>query len=196
MLEGAAVVAGAVDGAEQLVEEVAVAVLDVDEVEPGVAGAHGGVHEVDGQAVELAVGEAAGDVGRDAPVELGMAAGDQRPGGAVGSGPASGVGELEADDEVVVAPGGAVRVLQAEAEVAQQPDRAVVDDELVGVGPPVVADGHRLAAPDELGPALAEALPPAADEVGRPAVGGAVPALHRAARRSGCRPSGCRSTRR
>ena len=41
--EVAAVAAGPVVGAQQLVEQVAVAVLHVDEVEAGLVGEHGGV---------------------------------------------------------------------------------------------------------------------------------------------------------
>ena len=53
----AAVAAGPVDRAEQLVQEVAVAVLDVDEVEPGLGGEHGGVDVALDQRVELVVGQ-------------------------------------------------------------------------------------------------------------------------------------------
>ena len=57
VLERPAVGAGPVDRAEQLVEEVAVAVLDVDEVEPGVGGEHGGVDVGRDERVEVVVGE-------------------------------------------------------------------------------------------------------------------------------------------
>ncbi len=69
--------------------------------------------------------------------------------------------------EGVLAQGGQARlVLVAEAE-------------LVGVGPALIGDGGRLAAPDQLGTACAEPPPPAEQDVGGPAVGARIPAFHR-----------------
>ena len=97
----------------------------------------------------------------------------------VGLAEAAGVGELEADDEVV---GGAVALLVLGDEGFAEPGEAglvgLVDDELVGVGAAVGPDGHGFAAEDELGAALAEALPAAEDVGGDAAGGGAVPAFH------------------
>ena len=51
-------------------------------------------------------------------------------------------------------------------------------DELAGAAPALGADGDRLGAEDQLGAAQAPALPAPPGEVGGPAVGRAVPALH------------------
>ena len=51
--------------------------------------------------------------------------------------------------------------------------------ELAGIGPALGHDGHRLAAPDQLGAAGAKMPPTAEQRVGRQAVVGSVPALHR-----------------
>ncbi len=98
----AAVPPRAVVTAEKFVQEVAVAVLDVDEVEPGLVGEDRGVDVARGEFVELVVGEQLGVAGADAFVEKGVAVRDTRRGHAVGSGPATGVGELQSADLVRV----------------------------------------------------------------------------------------------
>ncbi len=57
VLERPAVGARPVDRAEQLVEEIAVTVLDVDEVEPGVGGERRGVGVGRDERVEVVVGQ-------------------------------------------------------------------------------------------------------------------------------------------
>ncbi len=57
ILERATEIAGTLVGAQQLVVEVSVARLEIDELEPGEGGVHGGAHEVVGEGVELVVGE-------------------------------------------------------------------------------------------------------------------------------------------
>ncbi len=79
-------------------------------------------------------------------------------------------------------PGGAPARLgvggdQLGAQGGQVVDRALVDDQLVGVGPPVGADGGGLG-PHDPRPAGAEPPPAPAHEVGGAAVGLAVPSLH------------------
>ena len=78
MLERPAVRARPVDGAEQLVEQVAVTVLDVDEVEARVGGERGGVDVGRDERVEVVVGEERRRLGADALVEHGMVVGDPR----------------------------------------------------------------------------------------------------------------------
>ena len=76
MLERPAVCPRAVDRAEELVEEVAVAMLDVDEVEPGVGGEGGGVDVGGDERVEVVVGQDRGGIGADALIEHRMVVGD------------------------------------------------------------------------------------------------------------------------
>ena len=78
MLEVAAVPAASVDRAEQLVQQVAVAVLHVDEVEAGVGGERGGVGEPLDEGVELVVGEHARSPPRARAVEDGVVVRDAR----------------------------------------------------------------------------------------------------------------------
>ena len=54
----------------------------------------------------------------------------------------------------------------------------LVDQKLVGIGPPILPNSHRLPAPDELGPTPAKVLPAPAGQEGRLAVLSSVPALH------------------
>ena len=75
--------------------------------------------------------------------------------------------------------GGPVGGFEVATERPQVVEAGGPDAQLPRVGPTVGRHRHRLAAPDQLGAALAEALPAAPDEVGRPAVVGAVPPLHR-----------------
>ena len=58
---------------------------------------------------------------------------------------------------------------------------------LVGTGPAVVADRDRFAAPNPLGTAAAEILPPPAGQIGRPAVAFRRPSLPSAECKTGCR---------
>ena len=183
VLEAAAVLAGAVDGAQELVAQVAVAMLDVDEVEAGPLGEPGGPHEVGDDPLDLAVahdGVVAGGV--VALVEQRVMVQGARLGAAhvVGVRDAPRVGELDADVEVVdrVEMGG-VRSHQQVAQPGDVGQRLLEHDELTGAAPALGADGDRLGAEDELGAAQAPALPAAPREVGGTAVGGAVPALHR-----------------
>ena len=96
-----------------------------------------------------------------------------------GAAEAPGVGELQADQQVV-AGSVALPVLvdQRAAQAGQVVDGVLADAELVGVGAAGVLDGHRLAPPDELGAASAEGAPAPLDQFRGPPVGGAVPSLH------------------
>ena len=186
VLEGrAAVGARAARGAEELVEQVAVAGLHVDEVEARRRGRAGGDDVAIRDRAQLVVGQQ-GLVPACARVEQGIARGGPRRGRPVGPGPASRVGELQADGADVLgdadlAP--AFEDLRAQgSEVlggAGLGVRAVGEVELVRVGAPVGADGEGLAAPDERRAAASEAPPATQGQLARPAVLGAVPPLHR-----------------
>ena len=88
-------------GREQFVQQVAVAVLHVDEVEPGVGRQHRGVDEALRQRVELVVVEQADVVGPDAGVQHGWRVDDPRRRRTERPAPAARVRELQADDEVI-----------------------------------------------------------------------------------------------
>ncbi len=94
-------------------------------------------------------------------------------------GDAPGVGELDADDEIVGAAEtprvGRHEVLTQAGDVGEG---LVEHDELAGASAPLRADGDRLGAEDQLGAAQAPALPAPPGEFGGPAVSGTVPALH------------------
>lgn len=169
--------------AEELVEQVAVAVFDVDEVRAGVAGDAGGPDEVGGQGFEFGVAEHLVVAGDPEPfVEEGMAEGDARfETSLIGrSAESAGVGELKSDDQVR---GGAMAGFMGGHQFLAQPGqgRGVGgdDDQLVGIGPALRTDRHRLTAEHELRAALAEPAPASADLVRRGAVRAGIPALHR-----------------
>ena len=77
MFERPAVGAGPVDRTEQLVEQVAVAVLDVNEVEACVLGEDSCLDVRPDQPIEVVVREHDGCVGCDPSVEHRMVVGDQ-----------------------------------------------------------------------------------------------------------------------
>ena len=164
----AAVGAGAIGGRQQLVEEVAVAVLHVDEVEPGLLGQHRRRHVLLDQLVELVIGEHGAGPGADATVEDRVLVRGARHRHVDRAAVAARVGQLHAGDLARV---------QRGPEGGEVVDGALVDDQLVRVGPAVGADRRGLA-PDQAAPAPSEAAPAAAHQVGGPPVGGAVPPLH------------------
>ena len=162
--------------------EIAVAMLDVDEIEAEVGGDAGGAVEVFDDAFDFGVGED-GIVGveLEARVENRVAIEDARLGlvRSVGAAVAAGVGELEADDEVVGAAHGAFVLFDEGGAHAGEAVACVRgDDDLIWVRAACVIDGGGFATPDEFGAALAEALPAADGVVGGIAVGSAVPAFH------------------
>ena len=160
------------------------AVLHVDEVEPGPPGQHRGSHVVVDQLIELGVGEhgrVAGRIGLepDPPVEQRVAVGDAGLWRAVGPAPAARVGELQAHDRPDArAAGVGVGRHQVLPQRGQGVDRVVADHQLAGVRPPIGPHGGGLG-PHDPRPAGAEPSPPPAHQVGGRAVGGAVPPLHR-----------------
>ena len=168
---------------EKLVNEVAMAGLEVDHVEAGGGGEPGGRDVGLDERLDLGVGENAARIGRRAVagVEEWMVKRDPwlpRPGGGLAE--PAGVGELEGDDEIVIATvglavGGSNGVEEQAEAVAPQGG----GDELARVGPPGGDDRHRLPSPHELCPADPEVAPPSQERFGGKPVRGGVPALHR-----------------
>ena len=88
--------------------------------------------------------------------------------------------QLKSKDEVINSPEMLVMDFQGFfTQRSQSRGRVIVEDQLIGVGAAVVPDGHGLAAPDQLRPALAEAPPPPDGQLGRRAARLSVPAFHR-----------------
>src|SRR5436190_4078262 len=180
VFEAAAVRSRSVDRAEELVQQVAVAVLHVDEVVSGAGREHGGAAERLDQLVKILVRQHDGGVGPDAAVEDRMVVREARLRRAGRARPASGVCELQPDDEPFgVAVCIRVRFDEFGAQGREVVDGRRVDHELTRIRASVVDHCDRFAAPDELGPALAEASPSPPDQVGDGAVRPAVPSLHR-----------------
>ena len=184
VFEAAAVASRATEGAEKLVAQVAVAVLDIDPGEAGALRQTGRVDEVLDQAGDLVVAEQDRVVvGRDAElrVQQGMTverARLHRPAG-VGAAEAAGVRQLQADAEVVDrAEALAVGLDEGLAQAGDGGQGRLVEQQLVGVGAALVAHGDGLPAPDELGAAEAEASPAADRQLRGLAVERPVPALH------------------
>ena len=160
--------------------QVAVAVLDVHELEAGAGRELGRVHELQRQSLDLRVGQH-GMVSRNAKpaIEHGMVIDDDGLGPAPGPGEAAGVRQLQADEQIVAAPElRLVRLHQGLPQLGQAAQVPFVDQELVGVRAAVGPHRHRLAAPDQLGAALPEADPaPASQRAGESALR-PVPAFH------------------
>ena len=123
------------------------AVLDVDEVEAGLRREHGRVDEEPGQLVQLAVAEKRFVVRTHAVVEDRMAIGGAWSRRTFGASEPSGMGELES---------GHLFLGEEAAETGDVVGAALVEHELVRVGPTVAPDRGRLA-PHE--PAAAGADP-------------------------------------
>src|SRR5262249_19729762 len=144
VLEAAAVTAGARARAQELMAQIAVAVLDVDEVVAAVARAFRRDDVVVDEAAHLVVAHD-GTIGgvAELPVEDGMPVGDPRLEFrvVVRLAEASRMRELQADDEAVVISGCLpVRLDQGLAQACDGRLRLIRQAELVWVGPTVEAD--------------------------------------------------------
>ena len=83
VLEAATVLAGTIEGAQQLVTEVPVAMFEIDELKPGAPGALARPHEVLHQPIQLRVRHARIPiVEAEAPIQHGMVIDDARLGSA------------------------------------------------------------------------------------------------------------------
>ena len=159
--------------------EVAVAGLDVDEVEAGALRRARDLDVVPDQIVERPVGQKRRIVlDPDPTVEHRMTERDLRRGRTLRAREASGVGQLEAEQRRPVSVIG-----RAGEQGLPQPHEVGfalrVRTELPGVRASVRPHGIGLPPPHEPGPALSEATPAPLDQLRRPAVAGPVPALHR-----------------
>ena len=127
--EVAAVGALPVVSGEELVAEVAVTRLHVDEIEPGLLGQAGPIDELGHELVELDIAEDRVVARAHPGIEQRVAI--QRAGGRAVSGRpgvATGVGQLEHGD---------LRGIEDGPKRGDVVDRRLVENELVGVGPPV-----------------------------------------------------------
>ena len=166
---------------QQLVQQVAVAALDVDEVETGALRHRGGLHHAFADALQFGVAEQGRGRVESIPLrEQRMLLGQARPQLAVGSGEAAAVRQLQADHHRL---GIAADLGAAVPHLGQQGDQVafavLVQAQLVGVGATAGRHRERLAAPDQRCPAAAEVAPAPQRVQARGAVAGAVPALHR-----------------
>jgi hypothetical protein len=72
-----------------------------------------------------------------------------------------------------------VRLDQRSPQLCQGGQVGLVDQQLVGIASSVMLYGHGFATSDELGAATSKVAPATEGQLGRSAVGGAVPAFHR-----------------
>ncbi len=179
-VEVAAVATGSLVRREELVQEVAMAVLHVDEVEARLGRDARGRRVGPDQVVEPRVRDDV-RVGRaDGAVEQRMAVRDLWCRWAGGARPAARMGELQPDEWLGPVVGrGRVTGEQLGAQRGEVADRVRPDGQLVRVRPAVRAHRDGFATPDESRARQAEAPPSPRDELGRPPVRRAVPALHR-----------------
>ena len=170
-------------GREKLVAQVAVTVLQVDEVEADVARVLRGDHVVVDELADVAIAHQR-IVGRETElaIEDRMPIEDHRlhPRLVVGLAEASRVRELQSDHEIVVV---AHRLAVPRHErLAHRRDLGLGGfghQQLVGIGAAVVAHRDRFAAPDHLGAGEAEVAPAADGVLGRSSILEAVPSFHR-----------------
>ena len=171
-------------GGKKLMHEIAMAGLEVDHVEPGRLGIAGGRHVAVDEPFDIVVRQyTAGVLRVDVVpcVEQRMVIRDPRlPAGLRRLGKPSRVRELDRHHEIIVrsiprpmglANGGHERAEPAAAECR--------GGKLVRVRAAFRKDGHGLPAPNQFCTAQAEVSPAAEERVGRQAVGGGIPALHR-----------------
>ena len=159
------------------------AVLDIDEVSPAGTGDFGGAHVASNELLHVVVGEDL-VVRRHIKFLVQQGVSESHTGFpflfVVRAAEATRVRELKTDDKVVGgSPLGQVLSLENVDEFRDAALVLFVEDELIGVGAPIGADGHGFGAADELGAARTEALPAPFHLGRRTASRGAVPAFHR-----------------
>jgi hypothetical protein len=165
---------------EELVQQVAVAVLHVDEVESGGLRQLRRAHKRCDQGIDLFVGQQHGVIlDTDAAIQQRMALRDARfPVARLRYGPASAVRELEADDRRRRS--SALGFLEQRPPQTREVRRGVlIEHQLLRVRAPFANHGDGLSTPDPTGARCSEASPTAFRERCRKAVTRAVPALHR-----------------
>jgi hypothetical protein len=182
VLETAAVLPAAAAGADQLVAQIPVARLDVDEPVTRSVRQPGRCHEIIDEGIELLVRQHA-HAARHAPIQHRMAAGRQRLWTIVDvrPAPASGVSQLQADEEIAVGVRAEAFPMRGHQHVPQPSNRRLGDrrqHQLIGVRPAVVPNRDGFPTPHQLGAARTEVAPAPGRQLGRFAPGRAVPPLH------------------
>ena len=164
VFKAAAIFARAVKSGEQFMPQIPVTMFDVDKIETGFVDDDGGATKIFDQAVNVVVTHQ-GAVGHmKALVEQGVFVGRHllKFFNIVRFAPAARVGELQADHQIIgAAKLGLMFIDQRFAQMGQCAQRLRVGNQLVGVGAAIVPHRYRLAAPHQLGPACAKALPAA-----------------------------------
>jgi len=89
------------------------------------------------------------------------------------------MGELQTDQQIGTGPIHLMLGYERLPQAGQLAQVGLVDEQLVGIGPAVVAHRHRLPAPDQLRAARAEPAPAPQRQLARAAIRGPVPAFHR-----------------
>ena len=186
-------------GAQQLVTEISVALLDVHELKARVAGQPRGRREILDEPVEIVVFEHAHALWK-ASIKRGMVPRRQRLGTVVRVGPRvpPRMRKLQTDVEIVGRPRAEPCPMRAHELVAKRRDRALGlgrEHQLMRVGAAVVSHGHGFAPPDQLRAAHAEVSPPPPRQIARLASGRAVPPLHRQNAEAIADPYGARRDR-
>ncbi len=166
--------------AEEFVEQVAVAVFHVDEVEASRLRERGRPGERLDQRIDLVIREHRSVVGdADTAIEQRMPLRDARaPAARLGDRPAAAVRELETDDGRRVA-GAAGLVEQRRPQARQRRRGPLVENQLLRIRPALGHHRDGFAAPDPAGSRRAEASPTALGERRRQPVARCVPAFHR-----------------
>ena len=155
-------------------QQIAVAVLHVDEVEALLLGEVSGAAERGDDLVHVAVAEHRGVDHVSARVEVGVSLSHARS----RIGPPAGVGELQADERL--APSRLPCGRDEGASEGTEGGRVrVVEEELTGIGSTFRTDRDRLTAPHPARARLSESSPASLDQLGRGAIPVGVPALHR-----------------
>ena len=99
-----------------------------------------------------------------------------------------GMRQLKANDQIIRRPVPfAMGLDQRFAQLRQVGFVLLLDDELVGIGASIRADGHRLAAANQFGPALAESRPAPQHFLSQRRRSACRPSLPSVARRNDCR---------
>ena len=164
-------------------QEIPVAVLDVDEAEAHIPRSPRREDEGADELLDLGVAQDRGVIPHaGALVQQRVAVRDSRLGAVLAVRPreAAGVRQLQPDQEARAgAEAPLVRFHERAAQAVEAAEGMLGREKLVGVGPALLAHRDRFAAPDQLGAALAESTPALQGQLSGIAVGLAVPALHR-----------------
>ncbi len=182
VFKAAAKITGTGVGAQQLVPEVAVAVLDVNELESCLSGQGCSRHELPGKGFQLAVADDWVIVwDTKFAIQVRVMVSDYRFQLilAIGTRKTPGMRELQADQQVIAFLESLdVFLNKCLAQNNESRQVGFDDHELVRIGTPVRADSCGFTAPDELGAALAKVPPAPKGVLAWQPIGSAIPAFH------------------